>query len=352
MANNLTLFDPGQIPAHAQEFFKDNTNIDERQTVPSLSLEGKVWTIVKDGERIPLMRTNADGDREPVSILKVILLDRNKKRGRTYYTGTYDPAKVGKPACSSEDGVTGDDGGEMTDVQGWTGKCADCPLAAKGSVVRDGKSLVACSQHRIVALIPSFDLNFEPLRLKLAITSLWDQKNPENEAQGWYAFDNYTDWLIAKGVKHTAALVTKMKFDSSTAYPKVLFAADGWLDADQQKQIATVVHGDKVKALLSGTWSLNGVDGVKMEHALDKLQPITKADPKPVIEVIPPKVAARKAAPAKPALVIDADEDEEIELPKAVKKAAPAPVEKPAPAKPSAVPDSLKGILGDWGDED
>ena len=350
MANNLTLFDPGQIPAHAQDFFKDNTNIDERQTVPSLSLEGKVWTIVKDGERIPLMRTNADGDREPVSILKVILLDRNKKRGRTYYTGTYDPAKVGKPACSSEDGVTGDDGGEMTGVEGWTGKCADCPLAAKGSVVRDGKALVACSQHRIVALIPSFDLDFEPLRLKLAITSLWDQKNPENEAQGWYAFDNYTDWLVAKGVKHTAALVTKMKFDSSVAYPKVLFAADGWLDADQQRQVATVVHSDKVKGLLSGTWSLAGVDGVKMENALDKLQPITKADPKPVIEVIPPKVTARAVAkPAKPALVIDADEDE-IELPKPVKRAAPV-AEKPAPAKTADIPDALKGILGDWGDD-
>ena len=36
---------------------------------------------------------------------------------------------------------------------------------------------------------------------------------PDQAQQGWYAFQNYVEWLKSRGVTHTCAVVTKMKFD-------------------------------------------------------------------------------------------------------------------------------------------
>jgi hypothetical protein len=66
------------------------------------------------------------------------------------------------------------------------------------------------------------------------------------EAQGWRAFQQYTDFLKANGVTHTAMLVTKMKFDSNEAYPKIFFGADRWLTPEEIAQVKpfTVDPGD------------------------------------------------------------------------------------------------------------
>jgi hypothetical protein len=113
--------------------------------------------------------------------------------------------------------------------------CANCPMAVKGSKVIPGtnKAVTACSQHRMLALVPDPALGLKdipPLRLKIAMTSDWDKQSPDQEQQGWFAFSNYVDWLVARNVKHTAALVTKMKFDPEAAYPKIFFSAERYLE--------------------------------------------------------------------------------------------------------------------------
>src|SRR5258707_12099219 len=117
----------------------------------------------------------------------------------------------------------------------------------------------------MIAVIPAHRLDFEPLRLKLAITSDYDGQSPDHEAQGWFAWKNYKDMLVAKGVKHTAMLVTKMKFDPNVAYPKVLFSASKWLEPVQLAQVVPIVKSEGVKALISGSWTPNGVDGQRIE---------------------------------------------------------------------------------------
>jgi hypothetical protein len=51
MANELTMFDPkAGVPAHVANFFgTEGSNIQDRSTVPSLSPQGKVWTVSLDG---------------------------------------------------------------------------------------------------------------------------------------------------------------------------------------------------------------------------------------------------------------------------------------------------------------
>jgi hypothetical protein len=137
-------------------------------------------------------------------------------------------------------------------------------MSEKGSRKTDtGKESVACQQHQFIALVPAFDFKFEPLRLKLPITSIWDGQNKANDDAGWFAFKNYTNFLRANGVEHTAMLVTKLKFDSGAAYPKLLFARDRFLGDEDLDIIVPIVESQKVKDLVSASWTPNGRDGVR-----------------------------------------------------------------------------------------
>lgn len=365
MSNALALFDQPklQVPSHVKNFFGEESNIAERQTVPSLSYEGKVWTINVNGEKTRLMKQDENGDEVAVPVMRVVVLDYNKKRGRTYYTGAYDPAKPGTPLCFSEDGVAP----HANAAQPQASKCDGCPMSIKGSkITEQGKAIAACSQHRMVVVVPASNPGFTPLRMKLAITSDWD-KNEEMAAQGWFAFNNYTDMLRQKGVAHTAALVTKMRFDPAVPYPKVMFSPDRWLNDDELAVIKPVVKGDGVKQLLGGTWSPNGVDGSRMDQAkflqddTPKAAPAPKPTPKPVPvavaeddwddEVAPPPVkAAPKTAPV--SIVMDDDEDDAPPPPKKAAKVIPKKVEPAVEATPVAAtksaPGDLAALLDDW----
>lgn len=367
MSNGLTIFDQPKllIPDHAKNFFGEESNIADRQTVPSLSYEGKVWTISVNGERTRLMKRDENGDELPVPVMRAVVLDYNKRRGRTYYAGAYDPGKPGTPLCFSEDGVAPHANAQQPQAS----KCDGCPMSVKGSkVTEQGKAVAACSQHRLVAVVPANNLQFTPLRMKLAITSDWD-KNEENAAQGWFAFANYTDMLRSKGVQHTAALVTKMRFDPSVAFPKVLFSPDRWLTDEELAVVRPVVKGDAAKSLLTGTWSPNGSDGSRMDQAkfLQDDPPKVIAAPKPVAapavkqaedwdddEIRPPVKPVAKAPPKAQAISIDMDDDED-DTPPPPKKAAkviPKKVDQPVEPKPAAatksVPDDLSSLLDGW----
>lgn len=388
MSNALTMFDAkGKVPAHIAGFLEQESNITERATVPSLTIEGKVWAIAMDGEKRKVSKRDEDGDEVPVQVLRVVILDYAKRRGRQYYEGTYDPSAVKQPDCWSEDGVLP----HKSVTEPKHDKCEGCPMSIKGSKTQNGKASTACSQFRMVALVPANNLAHTPLRLKLAITSDWDKLSPDWEAQHNYAFNNYTDFLRTKGVTHTATLVTKMRFDPNVAYPKILFSPDKWLSDEQLAVIAPVAKSDAVKKLISGSFTPAGGDGVATDAAEAAkpvatppkgemfIKPLADEDedgdaPAPVAAK-PKKQAApvtlegddedvqatviatpKKAKPA-PAVLEDEDEDGEVMVkpvaakPQATKKsAAKAPAAEPVAA--TNVPESVANILSDWGDDD
>jgi hypothetical protein len=363
MSNALTMFDPkAGLPAHVANFFgAEGTNIDNRSTVPSLSPQGKVWTIALNGEKTKLIKRNSDGDEEPVSVMRVVVLDYAKRRGRTYYEGSYDPDKEAAPICWSDDGIT-PDASVPDDIKSTktSFKCDTCPMSAKGSKVADnGKALTACAQHRMLAVVPANKLDFQPLRLKIAITSDWDKQSPDAEAQGWYGFQNYTDYIKSRGVQHTAAVVTKMKFDPNAAYPKIFFAADRWLEPAELAQVAPLTKDPEVQKLLGGTWTPAGVDGVRKDATTDAIeQPQTAAQQATQAaatadeddgdgEIIgldaPPAQAAQQPAQAQVA------SPEPAKTTTAPAAAVGATVEQPAAAT-SADP-ALAALLAEWGDD-
>jgi len=335
--NALTMFDPKstQVPAHIGAFLNSDAgaNIIATQKVPSLSYEGKTWAISLDGNKTKLTRRNQDGDEEPIAIMRVVIADYAKRRGRAYYEGTYDPNNVSAPICWSDDGIVPDPSlpdtaAEASQPHKVSAKCEGCPMSVKGSKIADGgKAVTACSQHRMLGVIPAHKLDFEPLRLKIAITSDWDKTGGEQE--GWFAYQQYLDFLKSRGVTHTGVLVTKIKFDANTAYPKLLFAPDRWLSEDEMATIQPVVLGEEVKKLLGGTYTPAGVDGVPKEAAAPAEQ-----TPAPA-----PTPAAASS------IVIDEPADE----PEPAKAEPEKPVAEAAPAASADVPDDVKALLAEWG---
>ncbi len=364
MSQALTVFNKANMPARLADMFGDETNIRERQSTPTLSYEGKVWQIVLNGERTKIMRRTAEGDEEPTQVMRVVVLGVAERRGRALYEGAYDPTKISAPLCWSDDGVTPDKSVDEPK----SARCETCPLSVKGSkVTEQGRAISACSSHLMVAVVPHNQLDFTPLRLKLAITSVWDNQSPDWAKQNWYAFDNYRDYLRGGGVTHTAMVVTKMRFDPNVPYPKVLFSPDRWLEPHEAAEVKPLLKSTAVTSLLGGAWTPAGADGVPVSKApvievpTAKAAPTLEDDDETPAPPVKKPARAEKTAKAKAPVLDDDDGVMVLPPPTTAKAKAPAlddddevavaPKPKPAVKVTTEVSEDLDDLLKGW-DED
>jgi hypothetical protein len=310
MSNNtkLTLFNSPQLPSYLADAFSDEeTNLVVAESIPTLTFRGKQFRIRIGGEEHLLQRT-VDGELYPVPSIKVIVLDVNPNRSRTFFEGAYVSGENRAPDCWSNDGKEPD----PTVAQPQAKTCAACPKSVKGSRITDnGKEVSACTTNRKLAVIPWNKLDMEPLLLKVPQTSMWDKDNKENEAQGFFAWDQYVAFLRGRGVPHTAAVVTQIKFDN-TEYPKLLFSAHSWVEGTDMATVKELVHSQAVADIINKSdVAKNGDHAPETEPQSADAAP--KPEPKPEPEVKPaPKPASRKKAkPApKPAPEPDTSDDD------------------------------------------
>jgi hypothetical protein len=377
MANNnpLAIFDPNQMPAHVKAAQEAGTsNIVTRSQVNALTFPGKVWTVIIDGSKRPLMRTNQDGEEELIQTFDAIIIAYNENRGRAYYGGrAYDPNAENAPVCWSNDGVTSSPNSSERQSE----KCNVCPQSIKGSRQTDqGKPAAACAVHRNLAIVPkSRDLTAAPvLRLKIPQTSDFDGLNKEAQAKGMFAFTNYLNFLKSKQVPFTYSLTTKIRFDNTKSYPKLWFSPGRWLSEEEMATCAEIAESPSLDDLLKTDFT--GFAGTRPPGITEEDEAETDEDESP-LEIAPPaapkKAAAPKPAPApapaaaapangkgkvqkkaeaaaaaaaarKAAVLDDDDEDEPVT------KRAPAAASAPAPGISGASP-ALDTILKDWDDD-
>lgn len=360
MNNAIVEWDPNSgaaLPAYLTDAADElGSNIADRMTVPSLSYEGKTWSVHKDGNKTKMERKNEDGDMEPVSIMRMVVLNYNNDRGRAFYPGLYDPSKASAPDCWSADGKEPDPSAKEKQHP----TCNGCPQSIKGSKIQDGKEMIACSSHRMIAIVPSFDLGFDPLRLKIAVTSDYDKEIVEH---GWFAFRQYTDFLKSRGITHTGLVVTKVKFDNNVAYPKLLFAIDRVLTQEEIAQVKLAANSPKVGEILKETWTPAGVNGTLKDESDIAADPADVPASQQVIDATP------KGDATDPFAVVRADgwvphpdapdyhyKGEEVVLntelleryaPKAAPVAPPAPVKAPEPEPTLPPHDPIAAAVAD-----
>lgn len=332
-----------EMPAHLVALFggDDAGNIAPRATLNQLSYRGKTWRRVVDGEEIVITKTDKDtGDVVPVQIVSLVILDHNRARSRAFYEGNFEEGKNQMPRCASADGKVPDAG--IKDPICAT--CAACPNAVKGSkITENGKQTTACATTKRIAVVPPGVIDkHPPLLLRLAQTSVWDKDNKEEEAKGWYAYDQFVDMLRARGAQHTAAVVTRVKFDPKVAYPKLLFSASQWLSVEDAAKVRAKLdtESDEIGKLLNGI----GSDGVAGQPAAAGAATPAASAPAQPAGPTAEEVAAQAAAAA---AVAEAERKAAAKA-KRVAAAEAAAAAAAAAAKAAAEAEDDEGG-GDWG---
>lgn len=256
---------------------------------PVISIKGKTFAIVKDGERRVLTR-EIDDEQVPVASLTMAVVRANA-RARVFYGKAYveGDSEGAKPTCFSHDGQTPDAQAETPQ----SNNCQLCPHAQWGTKVSaDGLGKgTACT-----------------VNTRLAVT---DPKNPEvvyllRVPAG--SRTNFSDAvkLVDSHGKDYNEVQMRISFDQDAPSPKLVFKPTGILSDDTFAKIEMLSNDPTVRDIV-------GVPSLR------------------VAQEVAPRVAAL-AAPVKTPVVTD----DEIQAPLAGPKAEEALAKVMAPARPRA----------------
>lgn len=288
---NIIPFESGKVPAYLKALDVADLNSDLTSHAstgfPVISIKGKNFAVVRDGERTTLTKT-VDGEEIPARSIDVVIIKANKQNSKVFYLKGYqDGAENQKPDCFSNDGVKPDTNVESPQAK----SCAVCPHNQWGSKVGDngGKGKACADSVRLAVSQP--DLINDPHLLRVPPATI-------------RTLGEYGKSLAKRGVPYTA-VVTKISFDIESPTPKLTFRATGFLTDEAYAQVRDVVEGDIVAAIL-GT-----------EGATTALEPEATADLKgePPKAVVKAKTSSDSAASTAPAPVkVKAKPEPELDI--------------------------------------
>jgi hypothetical protein len=299
---NIIPFDSGSnLPAFLKKVDRANLNADLTAHgggggFPVISIKGKVFAVVRDGER-EIQMNPKDPDSAATS-LNVVLLKVNKGTSKVFYIKGYDKdsSEGQKPDCYSNDGVE-----PAADAQNKQAKkCATCPHNQWGSRVSEkgatkGK---ACADAVRMAVAPAGQIN-DAMLLRVPPASI-------------KAMVEYGQMLAKRGVEYNMVF-TKIGFDLQAESPKLTFHAVGYLDDDGYAEVQEIAASDVVSNILGSS--------IMAAVAAEAAAPAEEAED----EAPAPKPAAKPKATPKP-VVEEAEEEAPAPKPAAKPKAKPAPV--------------------------
>ena len=201
---------------------------------PVLSIKGKAFTLVKNGERKLL--TRADDPEEVLQTLELSVLRANTK-SRVFYAKSYTEGTEGeaaKPDCYSSDGVA-----PAADARSpQSAKCALCRHSVWGTG-KEGKGTQCTVNTRLAVIDPAHlgDENAEAYLLRVPAGSR------ANFAAVVKAANN-------RGIPYNA-LALKVGFDREAPSPKLTFRVTGLL-TDAQYSVATARYEDDLTKAIVG----------------------------------------------------------------------------------------------------
>ena len=273
-------FNSGSLPAH----FKKRTpgkNADLIMTggsFPVISIKGKVFAIVKGGERKIL--PNPKDPESPATSIDAVIIKTNAGYAKVFYMKGYDPesSEKQKPDCYTNDGVA--PASDATNPQ--SKKCATCAHNQFGSA-RQGKGK-ACADTKRLAIAALDQIN-EPMLLRIPPASL----KPLSE---------YVKFLDNRGADYDQVL-TKISFDMEAESPKLAFRDVGLLDDGTYQAVLEMAATDTVSDIVGG--NLGPVHESLAEADVKE----TAQEPEPEVVVAKPKAEPKPAAKPKPVAKVE-----------------------------------------------
>ena len=306
--SELALLNKG-LPAHLKAMELDETTkalMGSGGDSKRISIKGGVWRMMVNGKEVA-----KNEDRS----MNVVIVAAAPKVSRTFYMGTYQEGEVVTPACWSADGEVPD--AKAKDPQ--SKKCADCPQNIKGSGQGETR---ACRFSQRLAVVLENDIEGSVYQLTLPSQSIFGAGEP-----GKWPLQTYAKMIASKGIPITS-VVTEMRFDTSSATPRITFKPARFLEADEFN--SALDQGKSVSAIKAITMTVAQADGVKDSDDSDH-ESFAQDDS-----------AKKKAAVATTAETAEATDTE----------AAPEPKKRTAKKEeaPAAKKD-VSAILAEWDDD-
>jgi len=288
--SDLALFSQGgnTLPAHLRNLELDATTkalMGGGGTGKRISIRGGVFRMIVGGKEV------AQNDERAMN---VVVVRSAEKTSRQYYAGTYVEGQNSAPSCSSNDGVTPDKG--VKDPQ--STNCASCQQNIKGSGQGDSR---ACRFNQRIAVALENNLSGDVYQLSLPGQSIFGTGD-----NGKMPLQQYAKFLGGHGIPVTA-VVTEMRFDTSSATPKLTFRAVRPLSVDELAE--SKAQGESADALAAVTQTVAQVDGDAPKPSPFK-EPVAEA--KPAVDE-PVKRAVKKTESKDVASVLDAWADDSDE---------------------------------------
>lgn len=251
--SNIIPFQAGQLPASVLQAMQAMQSSELSENVGAnfavVSIKGKVFRIKHGGQEYPLMMEH-QGSQYPAPNFDVIIPKANGPLSKTFYAAGYSEGSDAQPDCWSEDGVHPLSPMEkrplMLNGQGQSVPCTDCRMCPNnvfGSKVNEvtKKGTKACADTRKVIINPAGDIANErfggAMLLRVPAASL----GPLAE---------YDRKLKAAGIPYFA-VVTRITFDQTVAYPKLDFAPLRMITDAEAAQILEVRTDSRTDLILN-----------------------------------------------------------------------------------------------------
>jgi hypothetical protein len=322
--SNVSLFSSSNVPAFARQAELSDT---ARALMGGagggnskrISIKGGVFRLLAGGKEVASIE-----DRH----LDVIIVKAAPKVARVFYAAKYDnTAAAAAPDCWSNDGEKPD----ATLKEPQAKSCAQCAQNIAGS--GNGQSR-ACRYQQRLAVVLANNPEGDVMQLTLPATSIFGKEDGDKRP-----LQAYARYLAAQTPPISPDMVvTRMKFDMKSESPKLVFAAQAWVeDYEAVKQQAASKEAEQAIKM-----TVAQADGVTAPAplALEGKRPAaTTVTALPEQDETEEEAPAPKAKKAKAAPVVDESEEPEVRKPEAKETAVPAKKSK------------LADIVADWDDE-
>lgn len=249
-----------------------------RRGFPVLSIEGKVFAVVRGGERELMYTRDANGNptKAPASELDIIVLRAAPGLSKMYYSKAYVQGSKERPDCYSADGKA-----PAVDAKAPQSRaCATCPHNQWGSKINEkGVKSKACTDVKKLAIAPAGSPE-DAMLLRI----------PPSSLKNW---DKYVSDLKRRG-RNPTNVATKLSFDYEVTHPVMTFTPFAALGPTTLAAVVAMREDDAVQAILDT--SMNVVADLEIEADANAL-PEMETTETPAVEV--PAVAVPEKPKAK-----------------------------------------------------
>ena len=238
MSKELTTFNPAKLPAFAKsvelsDLAKSLAGGGGNNFGKRISVKGGVFRLLAGSEEVASI-----DDRH----LDVVIVQAAPKISRTFYAGSYEEGASKAPDCWSADGEKPD--ASAKDPQ--SSNCASCPQNAKGSGQGDSR---ACRFSQRLAVVLANDVSGDIMQLTLSATSIFGKEEGDKRP-----LQAYARFLAAQSIS-PETVVTRLRFDTKAAVPKLFFQPMRWLSEEEYETVKEKSESTEAKQAVTMTVS-------------------------------------------------------------------------------------------------